>query len=52
MAYSRKLIFKWPKSIGEVLKKFKFWKSLNQKNIYLLQKMQTIVNVKTLNSRK
>ena len=32
--------------------KLKFWRSFNQKNIYLLRKMQTILNIKTLNSRK
>ena len=32
--------------------KLKFWKSFNQKNVYLLQKMQIILKFKTLNSRK
>ena len=32
--------------------KFKFWRSFNQKNISSLQKLQNILNVKTLNSRK
>ena len=32
--------------------KLRFWRSFNQKNIYLLRKMQTILNVKTLNLRK
>ena len=41
MAYSRKIVFKCIK----LLKKF-------LKNVYLLRKMQTILNVKTVNSRK
>ena len=36
----------------KVLQKIKFWRSFNQKHIYLLQKMQTILNIKTFNSRK
>ena len=32
--------------------KLKFWSSFKQKNIYSLRKMQTVLNVKTLNSRK
>ena len=37
----------------KVLEKLKltFWRSINYKNIYLLRKMQTISNVKTLNSQ-
>ena len=36
----------------KVLEKLKFWRSFIQKNIYLLRKIETILNVKTLNSRK
>ena len=32
--------------------KLKFWGSFNEKNIYLLRKMDKILNVKTLNLRK
>ena len=38
----------------KVLKKLKlrFWRSFNQKNTDLLRKIQTVLNGKTLNSRK
>ena len=32
--------------------KLKFWRSFNLKNIHLLRKMQTILNVQTLNWQK
>ena len=50
MAYSRKLIFKCSKSIGEVSRK-KVLKIILPEKYYLLQKMQTILNVETLSSR-
>ena len=41
-----------PKVLEKLKIKLKFWMSFNQKNIYLIRKMQTILNFKALNSRK
>ena len=39
-----------PKVLNKL--KLKFWRSFNQKNIYLLRKVQSVLNIKTLNSQK